>query len=248
MLGKQLLFLMENALRVFRYLFVQGNIFRVLLYVLLIFFVAQFLYIFYCKYYFPPFTIIQLSSKLKYKSAYKKKTVPVRQISPYVILAAMVAEDKDFPKHDGFDWHSITRAINYNKTHSIMRGGSTISQQTAKNVFLWSSKTWLRKGLEIYFTAMIEWIWGKKRIMEVYLNVIEMGDGVIGIEAAAQKFYKKPARYLTMEEAAMIVACFPNPHFLNPTRPTRRLLVRYRQLLRDMGLLIRYPEYQYIMY
>lgn len=214
-------------------------------------FVLQFLYVLYCKYYFPPFTCIQVATKMRYQKDYAKKMVPLRRISPYVILAAMAAEDKDFPRHNGFDWEGIKRAMHHNQKQSsasFLHGGSTISQQTAKNVFLWSGKVWIRKGLEVYFTAMIEWIWGKKRIMEVYLNVIEAGKGVIGIEAAAQKYYHKPARYLTMSEAAMIVCAFPNPRLLDPLHPSKALLKKHKNVLHRMAVIMRYPEYQYVMY
>ena len=100
---------------------------------------------------------------------------------------------------------------NNEKKPNRIKGASTISQQTAKNVFLWQGRSWLRKGLEVYFTKMIEWIWGKKRILEVYLNVIEMGRGIYGAEAASQAYFKKPARQLSRREAAMITACLPNP-------------------------------------
>jgi monofunctional biosynthetic peptidoglycan transglycosylase len=117
-----------------------------------------------------------------------------------------------FVSHSGFDWKRIQQAFAYNKRKpNRLRGGSTISQQTAKNVFLWQGRSWIRKGLEVYFTFMIELIWGKKRILEVYLNVIEMGPGIYGIEAAAQRYFNKPARKLSRYEAALIAASLPNP-------------------------------------
>ena len=119
----------------------------------------------------------------------------------------------------------------------IQKGGSTISQQVAKNVFLWQGKSYFRKALEAYFTKMIEWIWGKKRILEVYLNVIEMGKGVFGVEAAAQAYFKKPASKLTRQEAAMIAACLPNPKVfkLNPVHPY--VQIRSGQIIRQMNFL-----------
>lgn len=245
---RAILFSLLLTLRRLYFFIARGGGFRLLFYVVMGVFLCQLLYIFYCKYYFPPFTLIQIGVKHRYKQNFRKKMVPMRKISPYVVLAAMVAEDKDFPKHNGFDWNGIQRAMRYNKTHSQMRGGSTISQQTAKNVFLWSDKTWVRKGLEVYFTAMIEWIWGKKRIMEVYLNVVEMGEGIIGIEAASQYYFHRAAKDLSMEEAAKIVACLPNPRFLNPLNPTPMLQGKSKRVLRDMIIMLRYPEYQYIMY
>ena len=137
-------------------------------------------------------------------------------------LAVVASEDQVFPDHGGFDWKSIEKAMKYNqKKPNRIRGASTISQQVAKNVFLWQGRDWVRKGLEVYFTKMIEWIWGKQRILEVYLNVIEMGKGVFGAEAAAQAYFKKPASKLTRREAALIAACLPNPkkYSVKPVSP-----------------------------
>ena len=142
----------------------------------------------------------------------KRDYVNSDQISYNAKLAVIASEDQLFPDHSGFDWKSIKKAMDYNKRKpNRIRGGSTISQQVAKNVYLWQGRGWIRKGLEAYFTFMIELIWGKKRILEVYLNVIEMGKGIFGIEAAAQSYFKKPASSLTRTEAAMIAACLPNP-------------------------------------
>jgi monofunctional biosynthetic peptidoglycan transglycosylase len=127
-------------------------------------------------------------------------------------LAVIAAEDQLFTDHNGFDWKSIEKAYQNNqKRPSRVRGASTISQQVAKNVFLWNGRSWFRKGLEVYFTFMIEKIWGKKRILEVYLNVSEMGKGIFGMEAAARSYFKKPAKKLTRSEAAKIAASLPNP-------------------------------------
>jgi len=135
-----------------------------------------------------------------------------KKISYNAKLAVMASEDQLFPDHSGFDWKNIKKAMTYNKKKpNRIRGASTISQQVAKNVFLWQGRGWIRKGLEAYFTFMIELIWGKKRILEVYLNVIEMGKGVFGAEAAAQAYFNKSAMALSRGEAAMIAACLPNP-------------------------------------
>jgi monofunctional biosynthetic peptidoglycan transglycosylase len=134
------------------------------------------------------------------------------EISPHMKLAAMAAEDQLFPDHGGFDWKSVKKAMEYNERKpNRVRGASTISQQTAKNVFLWQGRDWVRKGLEVYFTKMIEWVWGKERILEMYLNVIEMGPGIFGSEAAAQAYFKKPAKNLTRREAALIAVSLRNP-------------------------------------
>ena len=135
-----------------------------------------------------------------------------KKISYNAKLAVIASEDQLFPDHSGFDWKNIKKAVAYNKKKpNRVRGASTISQQVAKNVFLWQGRSWLRKGLEAYFTFMIELIWGKKRILEVYLNVVEMGKGIYGIEAASQSYFNKTATQLNRSEAACIAACLPNP-------------------------------------
>jgi len=145
-----------------------------------------------------------------------KRWVPLKEISPNMILAVVAAEDNNFTTHWGFDFKAIREAAEFNKYNKRKRGASTISQQTAKNVFLWSTRSYLRKGLEIYFTSIIELIWHKKRIMEVYLNVIEFGDGIYGVEMASQIYYHKHASMLTRSEAAMLAAILPSPLKRNP--------------------------------
>ena len=159
----------------------------------------------------PPITITQLSSWIG-GHGLQRDYVGRNQISPNAKLAVIAAEDQTFPDHSGFDWQSIKKAMKYNEEHdNKRRGANTISQQVAKNVFLWQGGGFFRKGLEVYFTFMIELIWGKKRILEVYLNVIEMGEGIFGIEMASQKYFNKPSKNLTQAEAALIAACLPNP-------------------------------------
>lgn len=135
----------------------------------------------------------------------------IDEISSYLQLAVICAEDQNFMKHNGFDYDAIEKAYEKNKTGKRLRGASTISQQTAKNVFLWPERSWLRKGMEVYFTFLIETMWSKERIMEVYLNSIEMGDGVFGAEAAAQYWFNKSAKNLSQYEAAAIAAILPTP-------------------------------------
>jgi monofunctional biosynthetic peptidoglycan transglycosylase len=176
-----------------------------------ILFIAQLLYIIILKWINPPFTLTQLGS-LFTGNGLKRDYVDEDEISYNMKLAVISSEDQLFPDHSGFDWKSIEKAMKYNKKKpNRVRGASTISQQVAKNVFLWQGRSWIRKGLEVYFTKMIEWIWGKKRILVVYLNVSEMGKGIFGAEAAAQAYFKKPASKLSRREAAMIAACLPNP-------------------------------------
>jgi monofunctional biosynthetic peptidoglycan transglycosylase len=143
--------------------------------------------------------------------------------------AMVAAEDMKFFSHHGFDWEAIEGAMRANVRGRKIRGGSTISQQTAKNVFLWPRRSWLRKGAEAYFTGLIECFWTKRRIMEVYLNVIELGDGVYGVEAASQKFFHKPAAKLSSSEAALIAAVLPNPRLFKLSSPSP--YVRFRQSL-----------------
>jgi monofunctional biosynthetic peptidoglycan transglycosylase len=167
------------------------------------------------------------------------------RISPYAKLAVMASEDQLFPDHEGFDFKSIKKAMAYNERKpGRVRGASTISQQVAKNVFLWQGRSWIRKGLEAYFTFMIELIWGKKRILEMYLNVAEMGSGVFGIEAAARRHFNKPAAKLSRQEAAMIAACLPNPKAYTIKPMSRAVSGRYPWVLRQMSQLDGDPDIQ----
>src|SRR5690606_15289732 len=148
--------------------------------------------------------------------------------------AAIAGEDAHFMDHWGFDREAIADAIERNKKGGRLRGGSTISQQTAKNVFLWPRRSWIRKGLETYFTVLIELFWGKKRILEVYLNVIETGDGLYGAEAAAQHYYGRSAERLTKRQAALLVAVLPNPRRWSPARPTAFINRKTNTIVRYM--------------
>jgi len=151
--------------------------------------------------------------------------VPLEKISSAMPLAVIAAEDQKFEEHFGFDLEAIKKAEKYNKRHQgkKTKGASTISQQTAKNVFLWPNRSWIRKGFEVYFTFLIEIFWSKQRIMEVYLNVIEMGNGVYGVEAAAQEYFHKPASKLSVREAALIAAILPSPLKWSPVKPNARV-------------------------
>jgi monofunctional biosynthetic peptidoglycan transglycosylase len=153
-------------------------------------------------------------------------------MSPHLIRSAVAAEDQRFMEHYGFDFEAMKKAMDYNRQNKTgrTRGASTISQQTAKNVFLWPSRTWIRKGLEAGFTLLIEGVWGKRRIMEVYLNVIEMGPGIYGAEAASRAYFDKSADELSARQAALIVAAFPNPRERSPDQPSRYLKKRARKI------------------
>jgi monofunctional biosynthetic peptidoglycan transglycosylase len=179
--------------------------------ILLALFILHLLYIVALKWVYPPITLTQIGS-LFGGDGLRRDYVSGDEISPNLKLAVMASEDQLFPDHSGFDWKNIKKAMEYNKRKpNRVRGASTISQQVAKNVFLWQGRDYLRKGLEVYFTKMIEWIWGKQRILDMYVNVIEMGPGIFGAEAAAQAYFNKPAAKLTRREASLIAACLPNP-------------------------------------
>jgi monofunctional biosynthetic peptidoglycan transglycosylase len=141
----------------------------------------------------------------------KHDWVSLDEISPKLQLAVVCSEDQNYLKHYGFDWGAIEKAMKSNDSGKKIRGGSTISQQTAKNVFLWQGRSYIRKGFEAYFTLLIETFWSKERIMEVYLNSIEMGNGIYGAEAAAQNWFKKSAAKLNKDESSAIAAILPNP-------------------------------------
>lgn len=199
-------------------------------------FLAQLVYIVALKWVNPPFTITMISSRMALSgSHFHKKWVSWDQIAPAAKLSVIAAEDQLFAVHNGFDIKSIKKAWKYNQTNKRTRGASTISQQTAKNVFLWQGRSWLRKGLEVYFTFMIEKIWGKKRILEVYLNVAQMGKGIYGVEAAAQQYYGKKAKALTRAQAAMIAAVLPDPVDYSVASPSRYVLSRQHWILGQMN-------------
>src|ERR1700743_3864697 len=182
---------------------------RIIKRVVLFLFVFHLFYLLLLKWVDPPITLTQLGSLFRGEGL-KRTYVSMKDISPYAKLAVICSEDQLFPDHDGFDFKSIEKAMKHNQKNKSLHGASTISQQVAKNVFLWQGRSWLRKGLEVYFTFMIEWIWGKKRILEMYLNVSEMGKGVYGIEAASHFYFNKPAKTLIRQEAARIEACLTN--------------------------------------
>ncbi|MCS7072846.1 MAG: monofunctional biosynthetic peptidoglycan transglycosylase [Bacteroidia bacterium] len=159
---------------------------------------------------------------------------PIEQISPRLVLAVLTAEDQRFMDHPGFDLIAIQRAIQINRQSKHKIGASTISQQVAKNVFLWPDRTWLRKGLEVYFTILIELFWSKERIMEVYLNVAEWGNGIFGAEAAAQYAFVKHAKNLSRSESAILAAVLPNPRKHSARNPDQYTLARANALLAIM--------------
>ncbi len=163
--------------------------------------------------------------------------VPWNRIAKHAGLAVIAAEDQHFPTHHGFDFESLQKAIDAHEQGRRLRGASTISQQVAKNVFLWSGRSFVRKGLEAYFTVLVELLWPKRRILEVYLNVAEMGSGVFGVEAASQRYFRKPAARLTASEAALLAAVLPNPIRLRADRPSAYVEERREWILQQMSQL-----------
>lgn len=203
-------------------------------------FISSFLYLLLCKWVMSPITLTQIADVVK-GNGLKRDYVSWDEISPNAKLAAIASEDQLFPEHDGFDWKSIEKSISSDpKKKKRIRGAgaSTISQQTAKNVFLWQGEgvmKYVRKLPEFYFTALIELIWGKQRILEVYLNVIEMGPGIYGIEAASQQYFHKHAKSLTKNEAAMIIACLPNPKVYTVKPLSRFVSWKSQWIVRQMN-------------
>ena len=210
---------------------------RVILYL----FFSSLVYVLITKFVEPPITVTQITNA--FGLGLNRDYVAWNDMSYNIKLAVIASEDQSFTDHMGFDWDAIEKSLHPKKKSKkskipIGGGASTITQQTAKNVFLWQGSgigRYIRKLPEIYFTFLIEWVWGKKRILEVYLNVIETGPGCFGIEAAAQYYFHKHAKNLTREQAAMIVAGFPNPKKFTAIPLTRRVAWRYPQILREMN-------------
>ncbi|MFI5219082.1 MAG: monofunctional biosynthetic peptidoglycan transglycosylase [Bacteroidia bacterium] len=204
------------------------RIWRIFLKIVLWFFILSITTVIIYRFVPPPITPLMIQRCLEQAFDKKKKVtlnkdwVSLDKISPSLPLAVITAEDQKFAEHFGFDIEAIQKAQKYNDRHKGKRvkGASTISQQTAKNVFLFPSRSWVRKGFEVYFTFLIEVFWSKKRIIEIYLNEIEMGPGIYGAEAAAQHYFGKPAKKLTNSESALIAACLPNPIRWSPAKPT----------------------------
>jgi monofunctional biosynthetic peptidoglycan transglycosylase len=216
-------------------------LFKIIRKIFLYFFLSSIAYLLFVKFINPPITITQLTNA--FGLGLKRDYVGWEDMSYNIKLAALASEDQAFTDHSGFDWDAMEKSLRpkkKNKKSKIPFGGgaSSISQQVAKNVFLWqggSYDKYIRKIPEFYFTFLIELIWGKKRILEVYLNIIETGPGCFGVEAAAQHYFNKSAKNLTRSEAAMIVAGFPNPKKFTAVPMTGRVAWRYPQILREMN-------------
>lgn len=224
-----------------------SKIWRLLKRTFIALFIFHLLYLVVVKWINPPLTCTQLGSLLS-GHGLKRDYVSYQQISSNAKLAVIASEDQLFPDHNGFDFTSIEKAMKYNEKHpDRVRGASTISQQVAKNVFLWQGRSWFRKGLEVYFTFMIEWMYSKQRILDLYLNVAETGDGLFGIESAAQSYFRKPAAKLSRTEAAMIAASLPNPKVYKVKPMGRWVARRYPWILKQMNHLQGDPDIEAVL-
>jgi monofunctional biosynthetic peptidoglycan transglycosylase len=190
----------------------------------------------------PPFSALMVERRIgswfgegKYSPTYQ--WVSLDKIAPVMSAAVIASEDQSFPYHYGFDLAAIQRAMGHNERSSRTKGASTLTQQTAKNMFLWSSRSWLRKGVEAYFTVLLETFWGKRRILETYLNIVEFGDGIYGVEAASQRYFRKPASRLNSEEAAILAAVLPNPRRYKVSAPGPYVRERQQWILQQMDQL-----------
>lgn len=218
------------------------KVFKTLFYTLVALFLLSLLVVVLYRYVPVRYTPLMAIRRAEYKR--KKEDVvrhhhwvPLEHISVHLVHAVVASEDQRFFEHKGFDMEEIKKARRENITRRRPRGASTITQQTAKNVFLWPGRSWLRKGLEAYFAFLMERFWSKERIMEVYLNSIEMGKGVYGAEAVARQHFHRPASQLTKAQAALIAATLPNPLRFNSSNPSAYVLRRQRSILRQMDLM-----------
>lgn len=224
----------------------RNKLFRVLRNIIIWFFGISIFWVLTLRFINPPLTFLMLQRGVERKIDGKdwkveKEWIDFEDLSDNLKKAAIAGEDVNFLKHSGFDFKAMENAFEKNQSGKRKIGGSTISQQTAKNVFLWPGRSYVRKAFEAYFTALIELLWGKKRILEVYLNVIETGDGIYGAEAASQKYFKKSARSMTKAQAALLVAVLPNPRRWSPANPTSYIYRKQNLILRNMRRLGKLP-------
>ncbi|MDR2206135.1 MAG: monofunctional biosynthetic peptidoglycan transglycosylase [Flavobacteriaceae bacterium] len=195
---------------------------------------ANILYIVWGKFFNPPITVTQIGGFMEYGKL-DRDYISYDEMGDNVKLAVIASEDQNFYKHSGFDFDAIQKAMEESEKGKKLRGASTISQQTAKNIFLWQGGGWFRKGLEAVYTFIIEQVWSKKTILERYLNSIEMGQGVFGVEAAAQYYFGKNAKNLTKNEAAWIAVVLPNPKKYDPKNPTPFLRKKHKRIMQQMN-------------
>ena len=211
-----------------------SKIFKFIAKTLLALFILTVLWVVVYRFLPVPGTPLMLIRKLSEGISVKHTWVPIEKISPDMAIAVVASEDAHFMEHNGFDWEQIEQAYTDAEKGKRLRGASTISQQTAKNVFLWPGRSWVRKGLEAYFTVLIEFFWSKERIMEVYLNSIETGEGLYGIAAVAEKNFKKSPDKLTKHECALIAATLPNPRRFSSKKPSKYIIKRQTAILKEM--------------
>ena len=195
---------------------------------------ANILFIVWGKFFNPPVTITQIGGLMQYGKL-KRNYVSYEEMGSNVKKAVIASEDQAFFSHNGFDYKAIEKAMKHNEQGKKLRGGSTISQQTAKNIFLWQGRSWIRKGIEAVYTFIIELVWGKDVILERYLNSIEMGRGVFGVEAASEYYFNKNAKDLTKSQAAWIAAILPNPKKYDPKNPSAYLKRKHSWIMRQMN-------------
>ena len=201
--------------------------------IIFIILILNVLFIVWGRFFNPPITITQIGGLLEYGKL-QRDYVSYDEMGDKVKKAVIASEDQKFFMHDGFDYSAIEKAMKHNEKGKKIRGGSTISQQTAKNIFLWQGRSWFRKGLEAVYTFIIEKVWGKDIILERYLNSIEMGQGVFGIEAASKYYFGKSSKDLTTSEAAWIAAVLPNPKKYDPKNPSPYLTRKHNWIVRQM--------------
>lgn len=196
--------------------------------------------------YFTPLMFIRLGQQMDEGKSLTlhHHWIPLEDIAPSLSTAVMASEDVRFMEHHGFDYKAIEKAVLRNVKHPEKNrlGASTITQQTAKNVFLWPGRSWVRKGFEVYFTVLIELMWSKQRIMEVYLNSIEMGDGIYGADAVAEYHFHTTANKLSLDQSALIAASLPNPRRLNSANPSSYMLKRQKRIIHEMGFVKKLPR------
>lgn len=202
-----------------------------LLYILIL---ANILFIFWGKFFNPPITLTQISGLFEFGKL-KRDYISYDEMGDHVKRAVIASEDQNFFNHNGFDYKAIQKAMEHNDAGKKLRGGSTISQQTAKNIFLWQGRSWIRKGFETVYTFIIELLWGKDVILERYLNSIEMGRGVFGVEAASEYYFNKKSKDLTKSEAAWIATILPNPKKYDPKNPSAYLNKKHNWIMRQMN-------------
>lgn len=201
--------------------------------IVFIFLILNVVFIIWGRFFNAPITITQIGGLLEY-GRLKRDYISYEDMGNNVKKAVIASEDQKFFTHNGFDYKAIEKAMKHNEKGKKIRGGSTISQQTAKNIFLWQGRSWLRKGLEAIYTFIIEKTWGKEIILERYLNSIEMGQGVFGVEAAAEYYFGKSSKDLTASEAAWIAAVLPNPKKYDPKNPSAYLRKKHNWIMKQM--------------